>query len=167
MDTESRPKLTIALLPIDKVMEFLGWLTLGLLWGFTLFNYSTLPDNIPTHFNAAGQADSYGSKGTIFILPIIGTVLFIGLTVLNMFPHIFNYPKNITVENAQRQYSNAMRMLRFLKFAIVAIFFLLVYLTSQAAAVGGKGIGLWALPLILGLIFIPLIFFIIKSFKST
>jgi uncharacterized membrane protein len=166
MESESRPKITITLTPIDKLIEILGWLTLILLWAYTVLTYSNLPETIPTHFNAAGQVDQYGSKGTIFILPAIGMILFLGLSLLNMFPQIFNYPKNITIENAQRQYTNATRMIRYLKFAIALIFSLLVYLTSQAATDASKGIGFLFLPILLGLFIIPLIFFVLKAFKT-
>jgi uncharacterized membrane protein len=162
----TRPKLSITLMPIDKAIEMLGWLTFVTLWVLTVFNYSSLPDIIPTHFNAAGHADSYGSKGTIFILPIIGTIIFIGLSILNMFPQIFNYPTNITDENALRQYTNATRMIRYLKFAIALIFSVIVFMTSQAAEDKSKGLGIWFLPVMLALIFIPLVFFIIKLVKS-
>lgn len=162
----TRPKLTLILTPIDKIIEILCWLTLVFLWAFTLFHYSSMPEIIPTHFNVSGQADSYGSKGTIFILPIIGTILFLGLSILNLFPQIFNYPANISTENAQRQYVNATRMIRFLKFGIVLIFSLLAYLTSQGSVDKSKGIGMWFLPIIVAIIFIPLVFFIIKAVKS-
>ena len=66
----------------------------------TVANYFELPEIIPTHYNEAGEADSYGDKLNILALPIISTLLFIGLTILNKRPHLFNYPSEITKENA-------------------------------------------------------------------
>jgi len=99
-------------------------------------------------------------------LPLIATVLFVGLTFLNKFPHIFNYPTNITPHNALRQYTNATRMIRYLKLVIVVIFGLIAFKTIQNGNGEANGLGIWVLPLTLGLIFIPLIYFVIKSFKT-
>lgn len=35
-----------------------------------------MPDAIPTHFNAAGQIDTWGSRSTVLLLPIVGAVAF-------------------------------------------------------------------------------------------
>lgn len=40
-------------------------------FGYALYLYPTLPEIIPTHFNIKGEADGYGSRGTIFLLPLI------------------------------------------------------------------------------------------------
>jgi hypothetical protein len=114
-----------------------------------------------------GQADGFGGKGNILTLPFIATTLFAGLTILNKFPHVFNYPINITADNALKQYTNAVRLIRYLKFIIVIIFGLIALQTIRNANGQTSGLGVWFLPLILGLIFIPLIYFVIKSFKPT
>jgi hypothetical protein len=88
------------------------------------------------------------------------------MTILNKFPHIFNYPTNITQDNALRQYSNATRLLRYLKLIIVFIFGLIVFKVIQNANGEADGLGVWFLPLVLGLTFIPLTYFGIKSFKA-
>jgi len=119
---DARPKIKLVLTTTDKVFEIIGWLALLMLWILTIINYSNLPNMIPIHYNGAGQADGFGGKGVLFMLPLIASVLFIGLTLLNKFPHVFNYPTSITTENALRQYSNATRMIRYLKFIIVFIF---------------------------------------------
>ncbi|MEP7233817.1 MAG: DUF1648 domain-containing protein [Ignavibacteriota bacterium] len=163
---DPRPRMTPNLTSVDKAIESLGWALLLMLWVFTLLTYSSLPETIPTHFNIAGKADNYGGKITIIIMPIIGTVIFIGLSILNKFPHIFNYPRNITEENALRQYTIATRLIRYLKSGIAFISLLLVYLTSRAALESQIGIGWWGLPLVLCVIFIPVIVYSVKSFKA-
>ncbi|MEJ7680836.1 MAG: DUF1648 domain-containing protein [Segetibacter sp.] len=163
---ETRPRIKIELSQTDKLIEFLGWLTLLLLVGLTLYSYSNLPDTIPIHFNGSGQVDNYGSKSTIISLPVIGTVLFIGLTMLNKYPHIFNYPVNITADNAFKQYTTATRIIRCLKFSIALIFTSIVFMTYTTATGKTSGLGTWFLPLTLGLIFIPQTFLLFKSFKA-
>ena len=108
----ARPKIRIELTTADKAVEILGWFSLLAIWIFTIASYSNLPDTIPIHYNGAGKADGFGSKINMLMLPFIATILFVGMTVANKFPHVFNYPTKITEENALRQYTNATRMMR-------------------------------------------------------
>ena len=164
---QERPKLKLELTQADKTVEIIGWLLIFAVWGLTVINYLSLPDIIPTHYNGAGVADGFGDKWMILTLPLVATVLFVGLTILNKFPHIFNYPTEITADNALRQYTNATRLIRYLKVIIVVIFGLIAFQTIRHANGQTEGLGLWFLPMTLGLIFIPLIYFVIKSFKTT
>jgi len=159
----TRPQLQLELSRSDQAFEIIGWLSLVIMWVYTFTNYSTLPDIIPIHFNGEGQPDDFGSRATIFIFTGIGTLIFVGLTVLNKYPQKFNYLGKITPENAQRQYTNATKMVRFLKFAISLILLLSVYEISQIATGKSQGFGIWFLPFVLGLIFIPVIIYGIKS----
>lgn len=160
-----RPKLQLKLSLADQLTELLGWLAVLGLWIFTVLNFSKLPARIPTHYNALGKIDAYGSKGAIFILPIIGAVLFVGMSILGQFPHLFNYPVAITEENAERQYTNAARMNRVLKLVLVLIFLLIQFKIVKASA-DEKGLGIWFMPLMLALIFIPVLYFVVKSFRQ-
>ena len=166
MKTEERPKLKIQPTPTDQIFELLGWGVLLALWIWTGTSYSSLPDTIPTHFNAAGDADGFGRKASIVGLPLIATLLYIGLTLLNRYPHIFNFPNPITQDNALRQYTNATRMIRYLKLILVLVFAGISFQTIQQAKGTGEGLGVWFLPLTLVLVFMPLLYFVIKSFKT-
>jgi uncharacterized membrane protein len=161
-----RPKIKLQLNQTDKILEVLGWVSVVGIWALTLTNYSILPEIIPIHFNGAGKADGFGNKTHIFILPIISTLLFIGLTTLNKHPHMFNYPSQITKENAVHQYTNATRMMRVLKLVIVVLFGLIVFRKIQIVNGHADGLGTWFLPLTMGMIFIPMLYFLIKSLKK-
>lgn len=162
---ENRPILKIALTSADKLVETLGWIVLLAIWVLTVTNYPNLPDTIPTHFNASGEADGFGGKATILTLPIVGSVLFIGMTILNKYPHLFNYPIKMTADQALNQYTNATKLVRYLKFSIVVIFGLIVLQTIRKVNGEADGLGEWFLSLTLGLIFIPMGYFIFKSFQ--
>ena len=166
MTPEERPKLKIQLSPTDKVLELLGWGVLLALWAWTGTSFSNLPDSIPTHFNAAGEADGFGRKASIIGLPVIATLLFIGLTILNRYPHSFNYPTAITQDNALRLYTLATRMLRYLKLVLVLVFGGIELMTIQHAIGKGAGLGVWFLPLTLVLVFLPVIYFVVKSVQA-
>jgi uncharacterized membrane protein len=163
---EERPKLKVVLTKSDKAVEVISWILLLSIWALTLSGYSKMPEIIPTHYNASGDADGFGQKVTIFLLPVIATILFIGLTIANKYPHTFNYMTSVTNENALTQYSNATRMMRYLKTIVLFIFGTIVFKTIQNTNGNADGLGVWFLPLTMGLIFIPTLYFIVKSFRS-
>lgn len=163
---ESRPKIKPDLSSFDKGLEWSGNLLLVVMWCLTVYTVLKLPGTIPIHFDAGGKPDGYGHKLTLLILPIIATIIYIGLTILNRYPQIFNYPSKITEQNAPRQYLLATRTLRFVKLAILIIFsgiILFTYLTTIGVA---KGLGALFLPLSLGLLFIPTVIMILQSFRK-
>ncbi len=136
------------------------------IWILTIINYNSLPEIIPVHFNARGEADGFGSKVAILSLPAIAAVIYTGMTILNHFPQVFNFPAEITKENALSQYTFATRLIRFLKLTIVVIFGGITFNTIQIAKGYSLGLGVWFLPLTLGLIFLPLIFYILLAVRK-
>jgi uncharacterized membrane protein len=163
---KERPRKKLFLTTADKTIEFSGWFLLIVLWLFVILTYDDLSETIPVHFDKSGQADRFGSKSSIFLLPIFATIIYSGLTILNKYPHLFNYIKEITNENALNQYTNATKMIRYLKLIIVFIFGLISILTVQNESRVMDELGKWFLPLILGLIFIPIFYFYLRSIKE-
>lgn len=163
---DKKPKIELQLNQTDKILELIGWFAVLGMWVLIVANYSELPDIIPTHYNEAGEADGFGNKLNILALPIISTLIFIGLTALNKYPHLFNYPSEITKENELYQYTNASRMIRFLKLIIMVIFGWIVFKTIQNENGNTDGLGTWFLPLTMALIFIPIIYFLINTNKK-
>jgi len=80
-------------------------------------------------------------------------------------PHVFNYLVKITPENALGQYTIATKMMRFLKLAIVLIFGFITLEIIQSSTGDSSGRSGWFLPLTLGMILIPIVFFALKSLK--
>jgi uncharacterized membrane protein len=137
-----RPKLHIVLSPADRFLEALGYVLLCLMWGIAMFAFRELPGTIPIHYDTSGKADSYGDKMFLLLLPVIPTAIFFAITALSKYPHIFNYIVTITEENARRQYSLALRLLRVLKIAVVLIFLvnvLFTYVFTKDINSGGSG----------------------------
>ncbi|ATA76914.1 conserved membrane hypothetical protein [Capnocytophaga canimorsus] len=160
----NNPKLKLNLTRTDRIIEFFGWILLLTIWIWVLISYKNLPDIIPTHYNASDVADGFGEKVNLLILPLLATVLFATLTLLNKFPHKFNYLVEITPENAYRQYVNATRMLRALKLVIVIVFGLVIFQTLQYKVIQKHHITQYFPPLTLMIIFVPIVYFIGKSF---
>lgn len=161
-----RPILKLKLNTIDIVIEAISWFAVGLLWILIIYFFNVLPNTIPIHFNAIGKVDGYGDKNELFHLPIIGTVIFFGITILNKFPHIFNYLVEITPENALTQYQSATRMLRILKFVVILIFITITLLTINVSVKNEKEINPWFIPVLIGILFTITAFYIFKSIKK-
>ena len=163
---ETRPKIKIKLTIFDKILEFSCYFLLLSIWISAIFSYFKLPDIIPVHYDGSGLVTDHGNKIMIFILPVVATIIFIGLSFLIKRPHILNYPKTITQENFKQQYTFATIMLRFMKFAVLLIFLLIILLTYFTAIGIIKGLGSWFLPFVLSLMLIAPIYFLINSMKK-
>lgn len=166
MESKARPIIKIPLTTTDKVVEIIAILLLVMFWFFILSNYKQLPEIIPTHFDGSGKIDGYGEKWTILIAPIISVILYISLTYLSRYPHKFNYMAEITELNAEKQYSIAVRMLRYLKLCIIIIFFAIEFKTIQNTY-NASDLGGWFMLLIMSLLFVPIFYFLIQFSKNS
>jgi uncharacterized membrane protein len=164
---ESRPKIQLTPSSFDKALSLASIFLLVIIWVLTIYTVLKSPTTIPIHFNATGNADGYGPKLILFILPAIATLIHFGLTKLNNYPHIFNYVNRITEDNAEKQYTIATRMLSFLKLALLLIFALIILFTHLTTIGVRDGLGRWFLPMAIGLIALPMIYFLKKSIVDT
>lgn len=76
-------------------LELVPLLLLGLTIYLVLSNYSTLPDTIPSHFNAQGVADDWGSKKTVLFFPAFSVAFYVLLTVFNAWISLVKDPKSL------------------------------------------------------------------------
>jgi uncharacterized membrane protein len=166
---EARPIIKIELTRGDKVLETACITLLVLLWVGTIAFFSKLPDRIPSHYNSAGQADDFSGRTHILVLPTLATVIYIGMTLLNKFPHIFNYAATVNEENAKRLFTAATKLIRVLKLMVVLILSGIVLMTYRTSLASSDGIGAWFLPLAVGLLILPNIIYLLKysNFRQT
>jgi hypothetical protein len=130
---ENRPILSPELTKIDYILEAAAIFALLAMWILAIIAFRSLPEIIPTHFNLNGRPDGRGSKYNLFILPFLCMVLAIGLSILNKYPHKFNYIIKVTEENALRLYSKGTRMLRIIKVIAVFSFLAIEWQMSNSA----------------------------------
>lgn len=50
---------------------------------YALIRYTSLPETIPIHFNARGEADGFGARGMIFFSPAIALLFWVILTAVS------------------------------------------------------------------------------------
>jgi uncharacterized membrane protein len=166
VENEPRPRLKLKLSVHDYAVEFLGLSFMIILILIPVIYYNQLPERIAVHFNAAGIPDGYGSRSALFILPATGLFVYVLLTVLAGFPHIYNFPVTITPENAEVQYRLATRLLRVLKTVILILFSFISWMTIRTAAGIAGGLGKAFLPVFFILTFGVVIIYLVQSMNN-
>ncbi len=162
----TKPIVKIQWSATDWIIEGLAlFILLGIIV-YTILHYPDLPNKIPTHFGAGGNANSFGSKSTLWILVGINVGIYVLLTAVSKIPHHFNYLVTITENNAHRQYTIALRMMRTLKLMVVLSFGYILIRTMLIATGEVMSLGTWFLPVFLIMIFVPLLFYIFLSKKN-
>jgi len=161
----TKPKLKVELTRLDKVFNISNIILLTVLWVIVLCSYKKLPETIAVHFDTVGNANGYGSKDSLLILPLIATITFIGLSALNRYPHLFNYPVTITEGNAQWQYLLATRMIRMINTGLLLSFVTISYLLSSPQP--RATVGIWLLPAIVIVTTLPVVYYFIQSKRAS
>lgn len=132
--------------PLCAVLVIANFAVLAAVW-------SGLPARVPTHFGASGAADAWGGKGSLLLLPILLAVMYAGITAIERFPKIFNFPVEVTEKNAAALYRLGREMSVVLKTLMALIFSYLQFQTVEAAQNAHIGLGGWFLPVTLVLMF--------------
>lgn len=161
-----RPRLDIPRTSLDTMLEIAALLFLLANIVLTIWNYLALPNTVPTHFGITGQPDSYGSKNSIFFLPVISIIIYPLFVFLTRRPHIYNYPVTITEENAPRQYYLARLLLKWVLVEMNCMWLILQWLTIQAAYNSRAGSILLAVPLICILLLVTIGIYIRKALQA-
>lgn len=154
----SRPKINVPMESFDYVIELISITLLILTWCYCIYTYSDLPEQIPTHFNGAGEPDNYSNKNMVWLLPAIGTLLYFGLFTLTKYPHLHNYMINIDNSNAIKNYRFSIRTLRIVNVLCTVLFAYITYIIVQSAFNNEANLGRWFIPIVIGCsIILPII----------
>ncbi len=121
-----------------------------------LYYYGQLPEKVPTHFGINGEADAWGSKISLWFLPLISLATNFLLYFISRKPHTFNFPKKITSENAATEYSKAKWGIALMNIGIAVLFFTITWTTIQIALGQPYTLGWGFNLLVLAIIIVPL-----------
>ena len=135
-------------------------LTFVALLSFILFfarQWQTISEPLPSHFGFSGQPNAWGDKSSLLVSLIIGMAIYILLSVIELFPRIWNFPVQLTEQNREKLVAIALDMFILLKLVIVLAFGMINYWTITAHA-----LPVWFLPLFLFILFGGVAFFIWK-----
>ena len=140
------------------VFETAFALMVVIVWGLILWMIHRAPDIVPTHFDASGQPNAYGSPAGIIIPCLIMTIVGIGMLVTAYFPRYINMPLKIT---NIRQVEMAVRFIR-----VGAVTTLLLTLAIAYTMLGMQSPSPQPILVIVALLFLEIIVFTILIYKA-
>lgn len=128
-------------------------------------SFSTLPQRIPIHYAITGEANGYGSKWLIWVLPAVATLIFTILTLAQRKPDVLKYPVPLTADNFSRQLHNVRLMFCFIKMYVAGIMLFLTYQTIRNANNSTAQLSSWFLPVLLVTLFAIITIFVYRSYR--
>lgn len=129
----SRPRIKIKKEIVDYVVEIISIASVILSFWITVFYWNKFPNNIVILINQSdGQVESFWSKWIVFIIPIISALTYIGISFFCKYPHIFNYPVELTEKNATKLYTIGIRTISFMKMTLCLLFLYISYAQVQS-----------------------------------
>lgn len=124
---------------------------------YLILAWSTIPAQIPAHYNAAGEVNRWGSKSELIILPIISWLIYGMITLIERFPQAWNTGVRVTEENRAEVFRLLKNMIACVKMITLSIFSCLTVLSSLA-----RNLPMWFLLVFLVLLFGTIAYYIVK-----
>ena len=120
-----RPEISLPKTTLQKIANGIGYGVFIISVLYSILNLPTLPSEVPIHFNFAGEADGWGSKYVLLLLPFVGIVTVLALEAVEKRPHVHNYPQHINESNVHQFYEISIRTANLIKNGTLVIFGLL------------------------------------------
>lgn len=144
----------------DWILEIICLVLLVGLTVYLIFNWGSIPEKIPAHYDWEGNIDRWGSKTELMILPIMSWFLYLLITGLQQVPLAWNTGVKITEENEERVYRTLKYLLETLKVIVVAD---LTYLAVNSII--GTPLSGWFTVIVLVAVFGDLVFWIVRLYQ--
>ena len=144
----------------DRILDLLGWILLIGTLVYLILGWPSFPDQIPMHYNGAGEIDRWGGKGEIIFIEVMMWILYFGIGVVEKYPQIWNTGVEVTAKNKEKVYRTLKYMLKTLKFLTALIFAYLIVNSLQSAPLPG-----WFTPAVMILVFGDMAFWLIRLFR--
>lgn len=149
--------MKIRLTIVDIIMEVLSFITVVGTTLYLIISWGSLPDTIPMHYNLSGEIDRWGSKGELIFLPVMMWIIYLGITLMQRFPQIWNTGVTVTPENRERVYRTLKYMVESLKLIVVVDFSLLTIFSAT-----GRNLPVWFTFVFLGVLAGDLVFWLVR-----
>lgn len=161
-----QPKIRVELTEADQVLEAMAALGVALSVTALLTYWHRIPSRVPVQFNFYGKPTEWGPKNALLLLCGLVVLSYLLITILNRFPHAFNYLVPITEKNARRQYAIATRSIRWLKLELVWGYGYLLAACIRTSLNPSSHLSPWFMPVLLGAVFITLAVMIVGSYRA-
>ncbi|MDX5479975.1 hypothetical protein [Fontibacter flavus] len=146
----------------DKAIELLGLAALILLWVMT-YNFQHLGAKLmPEDYSFFQNPSEYWASKMTYTIPVIATILFLGISIYNTRTKYADYPIEDTPEKAKKLSLINQRLWRWLKFMLILMFIMIEYFSFHSGSGFGTGIPKLYIILFPLMLFAPVIFFFIE-----
>ncbi|WP_163527497.1 DUF1648 domain-containing protein [Halobacillus ihumii] len=162
---KNQPHIDLPPSAFEKLSTFISFLVMVITLIYLVVIWNKIPETIPVHFNLSGEPDNYGGKWSIIVLPIISLFIWVSFTMLEKYPHVYNYIVTIHERNAEAQYKNAVLMLSVLKLVICLLFSYLTWVSIQIGMGYQSGLGGWQMLITLAGTLGVVMIFLIRSIR--
>lgn len=144
----------------DRILDLIGWIMLIGTLAYLILGWSSFPDQIPMHYNGAGEIDRWGGKGEIIIIEVVMWILYLGIGLVEKYPQIWNTGVEVTPQNKEKVYRILKHMLKTLKTLTALIFAYLIVNSLQGTPLPG-----WFTPVTLILVFGDMAFWMVLLYR--
>lgn len=144
----------------DRILDLIGWILLIGTLAYLILGWSSFPDQIPMHYNGAGEIDRWGGKGEIIVIEVVMWILYLGIGLVEKYPQIWNTGVEVTPQNRGKVYRILKHMLKTLKTLTALIFAYLIVNSLQGTPLPG-----WFTPVTLILVFGDMAFWMVLLYR--
>lgn len=144
----------------DRILDIIGWILLIGTLAYLILGWSSFPDQIPMHYNGAGEIDRWGGKGEIIVIEVVMWILYLGIGLVEKYPQIWNTGVEVTTQNKEKVYRILKYMLKTLKTLTALIFAYLIVNSLQGTPLPG-----WFTPVTLILVFGDMAFWLVLLYR--
>jgi uncharacterized membrane protein len=127
---------------------------------YLFFAWRTIPDQVPTHFNAAGEIDSMGGKRSLLLVPIVSWLLYGLMTLVERFPQVWNTGVFITENNRDAVYRLLKNMMAMVKMFVMILFASLTLISAQS-----RNLPIWYVLAFLAILFSTIAYFMARLLR--
>lgn len=151
---------------LESIYSLIALIAIAITVIYIAIKWSSVPDTIPTHFDALGRADDQGSKWLVLIFPAIAYVVVSLFNFFKKHPEWANYPSRVNESNANEFWKINREILSILTSSSI-IFFSIAAFDFISSAIGSLSIlnGTTLIVLFVILFVLPLIIQMLKLKK--
>lgn len=151
---------------LDILVEILGFLVLVSLWVLTYYFRQKSLEIVPEGYDFFRNPNEYWASKMTYSVPIVATIIYVGLTVYNKRVQFGDFAVEINKEKGPALIQINKRLWRWLKLNILVMFIVIEYFSFHTGSNAGSGISGWFIFVFPLLLFGPVIFFFIEFSKN-
>ena len=154
---------------LRKILEYVslaGVLYIAWITADALFGPRRLGGRVPMHFDAAGNADAWGSPWALVVLPLVAIGIYALMTVVSRRPAAFNFPVRVTPRSRPRLEALAVEMIGWLKAEVICLFAWIQTVTIETVRHGGGHLPPFVVPLVLVAVFATILSYIVAMRRA-